>query len=74
MNDDGFACLGDRAIPLDGAGDAQGAAKCCIDFLIAQLEANGKAYGRDAKTSNRTWEVRPSFIIGGSGNVARAEL
>jgi hypothetical protein len=39
VSDDAFACLGDRAILLDGAGNAQGAAKCCIDFLIAQLEA-----------------------------------
>jgi hypothetical protein len=31
------------------------------------LVANGKAYGRDAKTSNRTWEIRPSGIIGGLG-------
>jgi hypothetical protein len=29
------------------------------------LVANGKAYGRDAETSNRTWEIRPSGIIGG---------
>jgi hypothetical protein len=39
VNDDAFACLGDRAILLDGAGNAQGAAKGCVDFLIAQLEA-----------------------------------
>ncbi len=29
------------------------------------LVVNGKAYGRDAKTSNRTWEIRPSGMIGG---------
>ena len=29
------------------------------------LVAKGKAHGRDAKTSNRTWEIRPSGIIGG---------
>ena len=29
------------------------------------LAAQGKAHGRDAKTSNRTWEIRPSGIIGG---------
>ena len=39
MNDDAFACLEKRAILLDGAGNAQGAAKGCIDFLIVQLEA-----------------------------------
>src|SRR6266849_6933262 len=39
------------------------------------LVANGKASGRDAKASNRTWEIRPSGIIGGaSRNVAMAEL
>lgn len=38
VNDDAFACLGNRAILLDGAGNAQGAAKCCVDFLIVQLE------------------------------------
>jgi len=27
----------------------------------------GKAYGRDIKASNRTWEIRPSGIIGGLG-------
>ena len=26
---------------------------------------NGKAHGRNAKASNRTWEIRPSGIIGG---------
>jgi hypothetical protein len=30
------------------------------------LVANGKAYGRDAKTSNRTWET-----VAGEGNEAR---
>jgi hypothetical protein len=29
------------------------------------LEAKGKAHGRDTKASNRTWEIRPSGIIGG---------
>jgi len=29
------------------------------------LGANEKAYGRDAKTSNRTWQIRPAGIIGG---------
>src|ERR1700730_9720629 len=29
------------------------------------LAAKGKAHGRDAKTSNRTWEIRPSGILGG---------
>src|SRR5229473_7944055 len=29
------------------------------------LAANGKAHGRNAKASNRTWEIRPSGIIGG---------
>jgi len=27
------------------------------------LAANGKTHGRDAKASNRTWEIRPSGII-----------
>jgi hypothetical protein len=27
--------------------------------------AKGKAHGRDIKASNRTWEIRPSGIIGG---------
>jgi hypothetical protein len=31
------------------------------------LVAKGKAHGRDVKTSNRTWEIRPSGIIGGLG-------
>lgn len=39
VNDDAFACLGDRAILLDGAGNAQGAAEGCVDFLVARLEA-----------------------------------
>jgi len=38
VNDDAFACLGDLAILLDGAGHAQGAAKRCVDFLVARLE------------------------------------
>jgi hypothetical protein len=39
------------------------------------LAAKGKSHGRDAKTSNLTWEIRPSGIIGGaSENVAMAEL
>ena len=29
------------------------------------LAVNGKAHGRNAKASNRTWETRPSGIIGG---------
>src|SRR5260370_1031683 len=29
------------------------------------LVANGKPHGRNAKASNRTWEIRPSGIIGG---------
>jgi hypothetical protein len=39
MNEDAFTCLGEWAILLDGAGDAKGAAKGCIDFLVALLEA-----------------------------------
>jgi hypothetical protein len=39
MNEDAFACLGVWAILLDGAGDTKGAAKGCIDFLVARLEA-----------------------------------
>jgi hypothetical protein len=39
VSDDAFACLGDRAILLDGAGNAQGSAQSCVDFLIAQLAA-----------------------------------
>ena len=39
MSDDAFACLGDRAILLDGAGNAQGSAQSCVDFLTAQLAA-----------------------------------
>jgi hypothetical protein len=39
VNDDAFACLGDRAVLLDGSGNARGAAKGCVDLLIAQLEA-----------------------------------
>lgn len=31
-------------------------------FYLADV---GKAYGRKAKVSNRTWENRPSGIIGG---------
>ena len=39
------------------------------------LVADGKAHSRQAKTSNRTWEIRPSGMIGGaSENVALAEL
>ena len=29
--------------------------------------ADGKAHQRKAKTSNRTWETRPSGMIGGLG-------
>ena len=29
------------------------------------LAADGKAHRRQAKVSNRTWEIRPSGIIGG---------
>ena len=29
------------------------------------LAEGGKAHGRKAKVSNRTWEIRPSGIIGG---------
>jgi hypothetical protein len=29
------------------------------------LAANGKVHGRNAKTSNRTWEIRLSGMIGG---------
>ena len=39
MNEDAFACLGEWALLLDGAGDAKGAAKGCVDFLVARLEA-----------------------------------
>ena len=39
------------------------------------LVANGKAHGRETKTSNRTWEIRPSGIIGGAfENVAMVEM
>jgi hypothetical protein len=39
------------------------------------LVANAKAYGRDAKTSNRTWEIRSvRHYRGASENVAMAEL
>lgn len=38
VNDDAFACIGDRAILLDGAGNAQGAAESCVHFLVEQLE------------------------------------
>ena len=39
------------------------------------LVANGKAHGRETKTSNRTWEIRPSGIIGGAfENVALVEM
>jgi hypothetical protein len=39
------------------------------------LVANGKAHGREAKASNRTWEIRPSGIIGGAfENVAMVEM
>jgi hypothetical protein len=31
------------------------------------LATKGKAPGRDTKASNRTWEIRPSGIIGGLG-------
>src|SRR5215510_71382 len=31
------------------------------------LAADGKAHSRQAKTSNRTWEIRPSGMIGGFG-------
>lgn len=39
MNEDAFACLGKWAILLDGAGEANGAAKDCVDILVARLEA-----------------------------------
>ena len=29
------------------------------------LVTDGKAHHRQAKTSNRTWEIRPSGMIGG---------
>ena len=39
------------------------------------LVANGEAHGRNAKASNRTWEIRPSGIIGGAfENVAMVEM
>ena|ERR1700756_2043876 len=40
INDDAFLCFGDRAVLLDGAGDARGAAKFCVDFLRKQLKAS----------------------------------
>src|SRR5580700_8643081 len=40
---------------------ASGAYACQRLHLLAK----GKACGRDAKASNRTWEIRPSGIIGG---------
>ena len=39
------------------------------------LVPDGKAHPREAKTCNRTWEIRPSGMIGGaSENVATEEL
>ena len=40
VNDDAFACFGNRAILLDGAGNAHGAAKSCVKFLTGLLEEN----------------------------------
>lgn len=40
MNEDAFACLDEWAILLDGAGDAKGAAKGCVDLLVARLETS----------------------------------
>lgn len=40
VNNDCFACLGNRAILLDAAGNAQGAAGDCVDLLVAQHEAS----------------------------------
>ena len=42
MTEDAFACFGEWAILLDGAGDAKGAAKGCVDLLVARLEASGQ--------------------------------
>ena len=39
-NEDAFACLGEWAFLLDGAGNANGAAKECVDILVARLEAS----------------------------------
>jgi hypothetical protein len=39
VSDDAFACLGGRAILLDGADNAHGSAQSCVDFLTAQLAA-----------------------------------
>jgi len=40
INDDAFLCFGERAILLDSAGNARGAAKFCVDFLLKQLKAS----------------------------------
>lgn len=60
MNDDAFVCLGNRAILLDGAGDARGAAKGCVDFLVAQLEA------RPDMPLNELIEIANHFLLGAS--------
>lgn len=49
-----------------GSRDQKGYREPC-DFYRTVFE-NGKAYGRPAETSNRTcrtWEIRPSSIVGG---------
>jgi hypothetical protein len=37
----------------------------CVPAL--DLGTKGKTHGRNIKASNRTWEIRPSGIIGGLG-------
>ena len=58
VNDDAFACLGHRAIVLDGAGNAQGAAEVCVDFLLAQHEASSDM------PLNELIEIATQFFLG----------
>jgi len=58
VNDDAFACLCDRAILLDGAGNAQGAAKGCVEYLVAQLEASPDM------PLNQLTEITNQFLLG----------
>ena len=58
VNDDAFACLGERAILLDGAGNAQGAAEDCVDFLVAQHEASSDM------PLNELIEIANQFFLG----------
>src|SRR5215831_13929328 len=55
--------------PADACGGTRGCGQTTEGGAYANqrlsLTEDGKAYGRKAKVSNRTWEIRPSGIIGG---------